>query len=254
MKIKGVLEMEKNLVGLKIKELRKQRGFSQTELADLCKVNIRTIQRIEAGKVEPHAYTLRQFKKVLNYQSECTAQGSPVDIIGNYMHKIKSVFKQYVFGGTFNMKKENFLHHLRKSLQDRKIAGICGGLGEHTTLPAWLWRVIFLFFAFIYGSGILAYLLLWIFMPASQENYQQHGEFRTTWLNQFIKSEKDKKLAGICGGLGECTSIPSWTWRVMFVGAIFFYGLGMALYVLLWIFVPNEKNESTQNLSAQYGQ
>jgi phage shock protein PspC (stress-responsive transcriptional regulator) len=27
--------------------------------------------------------------------------------------------------------------------RDRKIAGVCGGFGEYTPVPAWLWRVAF---------------------------------------------------------------------------------------------------------------
>jgi hypothetical protein len=36
------------------------------------------------------------------------------------------------------------LRELRRSNKDKKIAGICGGLGEYTPLPSWLWRAIFL--------------------------------------------------------------------------------------------------------------
>ena len=42
-----------NLVGVKIKELRKKKGFSQEELAETAKVNLRTIQRIENNENEP---------------------------------------------------------------------------------------------------------------------------------------------------------------------------------------------------------
>ena len=33
---------------------------------------------------------------------------------------------------------------LRKSVRDVWLAGVCGGLGEHTPLPAWAWRAIFI--------------------------------------------------------------------------------------------------------------
>ena len=62
------------------------------------------------------------------------------------------------------------LRDMRKSAKDRKIAGICGGLGEYTPLPAWLWRVLFLTSLFVGGVGLIAYLLLWIFMPAAKSS------------------------------------------------------------------------------------
>lgn len=63
------------------------------------------------------------------------------------------------------MNEENWLRRLSKSRGDRWISGVCGGLGEHTPLPSWIWRVIFSILFFWFGSGLLVYILLWIFMP-----------------------------------------------------------------------------------------
>jgi len=60
------------------------------------------------------------------------------------------------------------LRELRKSAKDRKIAGICGGFGEYTPLPAWLWRVLFLTSLFVGGVGLVAYIILWISMPSAK--------------------------------------------------------------------------------------
>ncbi|MEE9912279.1 MAG: PspC domain-containing protein [Deltaproteobacteria bacterium] len=60
------------------------------------------------------------------------------------------------------------------------------------------------------------------------------------WLQNFTKSDKDRWIGGICGGLGESTPVPSWAWRILFVllGICFFTGI--LIYILLWIFVPNK--------------
>lgn len=42
-----------NAIGKKISDTRKSKGFTQEELAELSKVNLRTIQRIENNKNEP---------------------------------------------------------------------------------------------------------------------------------------------------------------------------------------------------------
>lgn len=57
------------------------------------------------------------------------------------------------------------LKDMHKSESDRLIAGVCGGLAQSTPLPSWLWRVIFILLVVSVGSGVLAYILLWIFMP-----------------------------------------------------------------------------------------
>jgi len=58
------------------------------------------------------------------------------------------------------------LREMRKSSEDKKIAGICGGFGEYTPVPSWLWRAVFLTSLFIGGMGLIAYIILWICMPA----------------------------------------------------------------------------------------
>ena len=46
------------------------------------------------------------------------------------------------------------LSDMRKSATDKKIAGVCGGFGEYTPIPSWLWRVIFLTAFFCGGGGL----------------------------------------------------------------------------------------------------
>jgi phage shock protein C len=69
-------------------------------------------------------------------------------------------------GGTTPPVHDTFLHRLSLSTTDKVIGGVCGGLGAHTGLPSWAWRVIFCVSVFYFGIGLLFYLLLWIFIPA----------------------------------------------------------------------------------------
>ncbi|MEN6622266.1 MAG: PspC domain-containing protein [Smithella sp.] len=62
------------------------------------------------------------------------------------------------------------------------------------------------------------------------------------WLKRFARSRKDRWIGGVCGGLGANTPVPSWTWRLIFALAFFIWGTGLILYILLWIFAPEEKN------------
>jgi phage shock protein PspC (stress-responsive transcriptional regulator) len=63
------------------------------------------------------------------------------------------------------MTQQNWLQNLTKSKKDRWIGGVCGGLGKHTPVPAWTWRLLFILFFFIWGTGLIFYILLWIFVP-----------------------------------------------------------------------------------------
>jgi phage shock protein PspC (stress-responsive transcriptional regulator) len=54
---------------------------------------------------------------------------------------------------------------LYRSTTNRKIWGVCGGLGDHFDIDPVLVRIIFVALAFAEGLGILLYILLAIFVP-----------------------------------------------------------------------------------------
>jgi len=62
--------MKQPELGRKILELRKQKGFTQEELVEQCNINVRTIQRIEAGEVMPRTFTLKTILNVLGEDLE----------------------------------------------------------------------------------------------------------------------------------------------------------------------------------------
>jgi transcriptional regulator with XRE-family HTH domain len=62
--------MEQPQLGLKISELRKQKGFTQEELVEQCNINVRTLQRIESGEVSPRSYTVKTILSALDYDYE----------------------------------------------------------------------------------------------------------------------------------------------------------------------------------------
>ena len=51
---------------------------------------------------------------------------------------------------------------------DKKIAGVCGGLGEYFNIDPTLIRILWLVCIFAGGAGFLAYILAWIIMPKNR--------------------------------------------------------------------------------------
>lgn len=70
MEFKKAHIMKQPELGQKILELRKQKGLTQEELVEQCNINVRTIQRIEAGEVSPRSYTLKAILEVLGFDYE----------------------------------------------------------------------------------------------------------------------------------------------------------------------------------------
>ena len=57
------------------------------------------------------------------------------------------------------------LNRLQRSRSDRWLGGVCGGLADLTVVAAWLWRLMFVLLMLCGGTGVVAYVLLWIFVP-----------------------------------------------------------------------------------------
>jgi phage shock protein C len=53
----------------------------------------------------------------------------------------------------------------RRSRSDRVLGGVCGGMARATGIESWVWRLLFAVMFIFAGMGLLAYVLLWIFVP-----------------------------------------------------------------------------------------
>lgn len=57
------------------------------------------------------------------------------------------------------------LKGLRASSTDRQFCGVFGGFGEHTPIPSWIWRTVFVLLALWHCEMIVVYLVIALFMP-----------------------------------------------------------------------------------------
>ena len=59
-------------------------------------------------------------------------------------------------------------------------------------------------------------------------------------LNALRRSRTDRWISGVCGGLAQVSGVDSWVWRLVFTLFTLTFGFGLVIYLLLWIFVPEE--------------
>jgi transcriptional regulator with XRE-family HTH domain len=70
MENENLYTMKQPELGKRILALRKSKGFTQEELVEKCNINVRTIQRIEAGEVSPRNFTLRTILEALGVDAD----------------------------------------------------------------------------------------------------------------------------------------------------------------------------------------
>jgi phage shock protein PspC (stress-responsive transcriptional regulator) len=54
---------------------------------------------------------------------------------------------------------------LYRSTTNRKIAGVCGGLGEYFDVDPTIIRIVWVALALGAGVGLIAYIIFWIVVP-----------------------------------------------------------------------------------------
>ena len=112
--------MKPSELATKISTLRHQKGMTQKELAELCNVDIRTIQRIESGEVVPRKHTLKILTNILEYDliHFDVAPGNTLED-GSTMDFSRQIRRAYIAGVIFSINAIPVVYEL-----------ITGGLNE----------------------------------------------------------------------------------------------------------------------------
>lgn len=122
---------------------------------------------------------------------------------------------------------------LHRLALDRKIAGVCAGLGDYFELDPVFFRLFFLFSILFGGLGAVAYVMLWILVPL-----RDAAPAAAVDGKQVRLSATDRMIAGVCGGLGEFFELDPVLFRAAFLVLAVIGGLGIVLYLVLWLLIP----------------
>jgi phage shock protein C len=63
---------------------------------------------------------------------------------------------------------------------------------------------------------------------------------------QFVRSESDKMIAGVCGGIARYFNVDTTIVRLLFVLAVFLGGASPLIYLVLWLVMPSENKVRPQ--------
>lgn len=63
------------------------------------------------------------------------------------------------------LEEETTMKKLHRSVNDKMVAGVCGGIGEYFDIDPTLVRLGFVALSFLAGGGLLVYILAAIIIP-----------------------------------------------------------------------------------------
>ncbi len=146
---------------------------------------------------------------------------------------------------------------LYRDENNKILGGVCSGFAAYFGIDPVFVRILFI----ISGVGLLAYILLWAFVPGS--NMIENGVRKRLYRNP-----DGKIIAGVCSGIGSYFNINPWIPRVIFLVPFisFFFRWGhfgpltfpnflsfsfspgsFIIYIILWLVIP-EANTTSEKL------
>ena len=119
-----------------------------------------------------------------------------------------------------------------------KFAGVCAGLAAYFDTDVTIVRLVWVILSIIPGvfiGGLVAYIAAWILAPvASPQDHRPLGR-------RLARSETDRQIAGVCGGLAEYFGLDSTLVRLAAVVIAIYPGCvigGIVAYLIAWFIMP----------------
>lgn len=138
---------------------------------------------------------------------------------------------------------------LRRDPYDQSLGGVCSGLANFFDVDPVLVRVLFVVLLVAFGGGILLYIILWISVPLAKGEdafaMRMHKESKT---KKLFRDNDSRVVGGVSSGLANYFALDVVWIRVAFIIALFVFGTGFWLYVILWIIVPKAISASDKLL------
>jgi phage shock protein PspC (stress-responsive transcriptional regulator) len=141
---------------------------------------------------------------------------------------------------------------LYRDENDKILGGVCAGLANYFGIDIVIVRIIFVVLAISFGFGLIPYIILWIAVPSSATKVI--GGTR----KRMFRDPDDKKIAGVCSGIGNYFGINAWIPRIFFLLPFLsfafrghwgfmdfpnFFRFGFSpgaliIYIILWLVIP----------------
>ena len=127
-----------------------------------------------------------------------------------------------------------------------KIAGVCAGLAAYFDVDVTVVRLVWVILSIVPGvfiGGLVAYIAAWILTPVARP--QDH----VLPVGRLARSETDKQIAGVCGGLADFFGVDSTIVRLAAVILAIYPGAiigGVVAYLIAWFIMPARPAVSLQ--------
>ena len=114
--------------------------------------------------------------------------------------------------------------------------GVCGGVAEYFGIDSTIIRLLVAVFCLCLGTGLVAYLISALVIPSSPSGAPSVRSAGTP--KKLRRSDVDKTVFGVCGGIAEYFGIDSVIVRLLLVFFCLLGGSGVIAYIIAAIIIP----------------
>ena len=124
---------------------------------------------------------------------------------------------------------------LRRDQKRKILGGVCAGLGNYFNIdPLWI-RLLFAALLLAYGFIAVVYIVMWIVIPGAYDLEEPEVG------KKMFRDPQTKVIGGVSGGVAAYLGLDLILVRVLFILLAFAGGLGLFLYIILWVILPEAR-------------
>ncbi|MEO1060039.1 MAG: PspC domain-containing protein [Actinomycetota bacterium] len=126
------------------------------------------------------------------------------------------------------------MKRLYRDVEHQRVAGVAAGLARYVGIDPLIVRSLFVASIFLGGAGLVLYLVAWLIINPAPAGYWD-ADGSTGDVTRIYRDPDDKRIFGVCGGIGRAFDVDPTVVRLVFVVAVFFGGAGLVAYLALAI-------------------
>lgn len=120
---------------------------------------------------------------------------------------------------------------LKRSLNDKKLFGVCAGLGNYLNVDPSIVRLITVCAVLCGGVGVFVYFIAALIMPRGEYGDEEYSGPR------LCRARYDAKIFGVCQGLANYFPVDVTVLRIILL-ILAFSGIGLIFYIIAGIVLP----------------
>ncbi|MCU0423020.1 MAG: PspC domain-containing protein [Bacteroidia bacterium] len=184
--------------------------------------------------IESRIAEILQSKLNLNYQAILLSDIEEVIKVMGYPEEMNEG-KEFDSNTTSGQHQKKF----RRDETNKIVGGVCSGIANYIGIDPLIIRAAFFIALFVFGSGVLLYIIIWAIVPAAKP--EELVTAKNINLRRLFRNGENKMVGGVCSGIANYLDIDELWIRLVFAFAVFFAGTGVLAYFILWAIIPEAK-------------